>query len=268
MKLELIAREPQVEKCSTPILFVHGAWHGAWCWDEHFLPYFAQQGFTVYALSFRNHGKSESRGQLRWKRGADYVADIAQVVQQIGKPPVLVGHSLGGYVVQKYLERRSVPAAVAVVLLSSVPPTGAVGATLRTFRNHPWAFLKTNLQLRLWPIIGTPKLAQDALFSKSMSEKQVNAYFARLQDESYLAYLDMLFLDLPHPRRIARVPMLAVGGTGDAIISPADVRRTSRTYKADLEIFPGMTHDMMLEPGWQQVADTIIAWTRGVPGIC
>src|ERR1700730_7729875 len=104
MRLELTSSEPENKTHSTPILFVHGAWHGAWCWEEHFLPYFAEQGFTAHALSFRNHGNSESRGQLRWVRAADYVADVAQIVRQIGQPPVLVAHSMGGYVVQKYLE--------------------------------------------------------------------------------------------------------------------------------------------------------------------
>src|SRR5437762_4644186 len=76
MDLELITRKAQGDSYATPLLFVHGAWHGAWCWDEHFLPYFAEQGFDAHALSFRIHGKSESVGQLRWKRAADYVADV------------------------------------------------------------------------------------------------------------------------------------------------------------------------------------------------
>ena len=265
MNLELITRTPESPGHQTPILFVHGAWHGAWCWDEHFLPYFAEQGFTTYALSFRSHGKSESRGQLRWTRGADYVADLAQAIKQIGQPPVLVAHSLGGYVAQKYLERASAPA---VVLLASVPPKGALGATLRTFRNHPWAFIKANLQLRLWPIIGSPALARDAFFSRNMPDEQVNSYFTMLQDESYLAYLDIVFLNLPRPRRISPPPMLVMNGTSDAIFTPREARATARTYNTDLQIIPDMAHDMMLEAGWQEVADRIIAWLKGVPGIC
>jgi len=265
MNLELITRKPQGESYATPLLFVHGAWHGAWCWDEHFLPYFAEQGFDAYALSFRNHGKSESVGQLRWKRAADYVADVAQIVRQIGKPPVLVGHSLGGYIVQKYMEKWPVPAAV---LVSSVPPQGALGASLRTLRKHPWAFAKANLQLRLWPIIGSPQLTHDAFFSKRMPIEQVNSYFARMQDESYLAYLDMVFLNLPRPRRVPRTPMLVLGGTSDAIITTGEARATSRKYGAEVEIFPNMAHDMMLEAGWQAAADRVTNWLKSVPGVC
>jgi pimeloyl-ACP methyl ester carboxylesterase len=264
MNLERITRKPEHAKYATPLLFVHGAWHGAWCWDEHFLPYFAAQGFTVQALSLRNHGRSTSRGQLRGRRGADYVADVAWAVRQLGTPPVLIGHSLGGYVVQKYLEQRPAPA---VVLLASIPPRGALGATLRTVRRRPWAFLQANLQRRLWPIISTPQLTREAFFSRDIPAAQLAAYFARMQDESYLAYLDMLFLHVPRPRRVAPTPMLVLGGADDAIIAPAEVRATARTYHAAGGIFPRLAHDLMLEAGWQAVADRIIAWLQGVPGL-
>ncbi|MBI5715520.1 MAG: alpha/beta hydrolase, partial [Chloroflexi bacterium] len=46
MQLELITRQPASNPRPTPLLFVHGAWHGAWCWAEYFLPYFAQHGYV------------------------------------------------------------------------------------------------------------------------------------------------------------------------------------------------------------------------------
>lgn len=265
MNLELITRSPAKPRCRTPILFVHGAWHGAWCWDEHFLPYFAEQGFTVHALSFRNHGRSDRAGSLRRQRASDYVADVAEAVRRIGASPALVGHSLGGYIAQKYLEEASAPA---VVYLAAVPPRGALGATIRTFRRHPWAMTKANLQLRLWPIIGSPRLAHDAFFSRGMPQDQMAAYFAKMQDESYLAFLDMDFLNLPRPRRIPRIPTLALGGEQDAIISTREVRATAATYGGEAEIFAGRGHDLMLDTGWQEVADRIIAWLRALRGLC
>jgi pimeloyl-ACP methyl ester carboxylesterase len=268
VKLELITRVPEKANCRTPVLFVHGGWHGAWCWDEHFLGYFAERGFTVFALSFRNHGKSQSMGSIRWKRGSDYVADLREIVQEIGQPPVLVGHSMGGYVVQRYLERWKVPAAV---LLASLPPHGMAPAFLRGFRRHPWATAKVLLQMRTWPAVATTQLARDALFSKEMLSDQVEAYFSKLQDESLLVFLDMLFLRRPRPRRVKRVqqvPMLVLDCSGDAQFTSAEVRSTARAYNAESYIFAGMAHDMMLEPGWEGVASRIIDWLRGPPGLC
>lgn len=96
VNLETIKEEPVSDVRSTPILFVHGMWHAAWCWSEHFLPYFARHGYVSHALTLRGHGGSEGWERLRWTSLAEYVSDVEQVVGHIGRPPVLVGHSMGG----------------------------------------------------------------------------------------------------------------------------------------------------------------------------
>jgi pimeloyl-ACP methyl ester carboxylesterase len=156
---EVIERKPEGSIWKTPILFVHGAWHGAWCWDEHFLSYFAEQGYPSYALSVRGHGLSEKQGKLNSFKISDFVSDLAQVAVQLPSPPVLVGHSMGGLVVQKYLEKHFAPAAV---LLASLPTGGLARSATRMAINHPWLFLKATLtanmnagrMLRMLSLIG------------------------------------------------------------------------------------------------------------------
>ena len=234
---------------------MHGAWHGAWCWDEHFLDYFADAGFAVRAVSLRAHGKSGSNKHLRWTRIKEYVADVAQVAAQLPAPPVVIGHSMGGLVTQKYLESH--PAA-AGVLVSSVPPAGALATTLRIAARHPLVFLRANLTLSLWPFVGTPALAREMLFSPRMPKAELDRYFKLLQDESYLAFTDML-LSLPRPKRI-RVPMLVVGGGADRIFYPHEVEATARAYGTRARLFAGMPHDLMVEAGWEAVAEHIRDW--------
>ena len=258
MQLEVIDQTPESPTHETPILFVHGAWHGAWCWTEHFLPYFARAGYRVLALSLRGHGNSEGRNRLRLARIPDYVDDVRQVASQLSTPPVLVGHSMGGLVVQKYLETTHLPAAV---LLASVPPAGVLATTLRILRRHPLAFLKANLTLSLYPIVGTPALTREAFFSADMEEERLMTYFRQVQDESYLAFLGMLVFSLPHPRRV-RTPLLVLGAANDVIFHPSEVEATAHAYHTTAHIFPDMAHDMMLEAGWQAVADRILAWLK------
>ena len=66
MDLEVITRTPEGPARPTPILCVHGAWHAAWCWDEHFLPAFARRGYTAHAVSLRGHRGSGGRASPRW----------------------------------------------------------------------------------------------------------------------------------------------------------------------------------------------------------
>src|SRR5512142_1491827 len=131
MKLEIISKYPSGDMRPTPLLFVHGALHGAWCWDVHFLDYFAQHGYAAHAVNLRGHGNSEGRESLRWARIADFVEDVANAVQQLPAPPVLIGHSMGGFIIEKYLEDHSAPAAV---LLTSPSPAGMLPTVLRVAR--------------------------------------------------------------------------------------------------------------------------------------
>jgi len=69
-----------------PLLFVHGAWHGAWCWEEHFLRYFGDRGWSVKAIDVRGHGSAPGRERLRWTRIAEYVADVAEAAAALPEP--------------------------------------------------------------------------------------------------------------------------------------------------------------------------------------
>ena len=258
MKLELITTGQDTATRPTPIIFVHGAWHGAWCWQANFIPFFARAGFAVTALSLRGHGASEGRARLRRHSIADYVADLTSVAAGLRPAPVLVGHSMGGLIVQKYLERAP---ATAAVLLASVPTSGATATALRVLRHHPVQFAKINLRLSLYPVVETPELAHEYLFSRHTPPELVAAVHPQLQDESYRAFLDMM-TRLPRPKRV-RVPVRVLGAAEDAIFHPAEVQRTARAYGTQATIYPRMGHNMMLEPGWEQVAGDILAWLEG-----
>jgi len=256
MKLEIIHKSGKGKKHNTPLLFVHGKWHGAWCWDEHFLPFFAEQGYEAYALSLRGHGAS--KGKIWGASIADYVNDVEQVAGGLKTRPVLIGHSMGGFITQKYLETHGAPAAV---LLTSIPPYGLWPATFALLRRHPLVVLKVLAQLRMYPVVETAALAQDVLFSANMSSEQVAAYQKRFNDESFRAYLDELGLNLVHAKKV-KTPLLVIGAEKDAVISQKAVRDTAKAYGASAEMFPGTAHDVMLESGWEAVAKRILEWLK------
>src|SRR5208282_4475099 len=120
------------------ILFVHGAFGGAWMWQEHFLRYFRKSGRSVYALSLRGHGRSKGRDQIQSWRFSDYIDDVRCVIEKIGAPIVVVGHSLGGLIVQRLIGRVPMRA---VVLLASAPPEGILLVGHSLVLPHPTALL-------------------------------------------------------------------------------------------------------------------------------
>ncbi len=251
MHLEVLSHRPTGAAHPTPLLFVHGAWHGAWCWDEHFLPYFAERGYEAHALSLRGHGRSA--GRVRWASAVDYVNDLEQVARSFDRLPVLIGHSLGGYVVQKYLAGRRAPGGV---LLASVPVNGILRYLLRYAAQHPAATLQSFIRLNPYWMVATPELSRAAFFSPDTPNTA--AYHDRLQAESFRVALDAALLDLPEPLRVT-APLLVLAATRDAVFTRAEQEATAAAYRVPLEWFD-MAHDMMLEPGWQAVADRILAW--------
>lgn len=51
LNMEVIYHKGMQTLNRPPLVFVHGSFHAAWCWAEHWLPFFSQNGFDSYALS-------------------------------------------------------------------------------------------------------------------------------------------------------------------------------------------------------------------------
>lgn len=255
LNLEVISSGPKSNPKPIPILFVHGMFQGAWAWAENFLPYFSQHGYATYALSLRGHGKSERKGAMRWARLRDYVEDVAQVAQSLQATPIMVGHSMGGMIVQKYLETHLSPAAV---LVASAPPSGLIPTALSLVKHHPIVFLKIMLKLSPMPMVGTPDLYRELFFSDTLPEDRLMEYFGCLSNESYRAMLDMMGLGLPHPERI-KTPILVIGAAHDRSVLPKEYEATAKRYHTQPFMFD-TNHNMMLEDDWQMVADCILDW--------
>ena len=254
--LEVIDKGAVSDSHPVPLLFVHGAWHAAWCWDEHFLGFFADRGYRAVALSLRGHGGSPAGKPLRTCSIADYVEDVRSVAADMPVRPVIIGHSLGGLIVQKYLEAHDAPAGV---LMGSVPPQGSLRSAMRWIKRHPWHFAKITLTGKSLPYVGTPELARERFFSAYTPDDQVVGYAARLQEASARAGFECLMLSLPRPERVT-TRLLILGAQNDGATSQKEVLATARAYHTEAEFFPDMGHNMMLEPGWAAVAERIHTW--------
>jgi len=263
-RLEVIHRPAEGRPAGPPLLFLHGAFTAAWCWDEHMLPWFAARGFESVAFSFRGHGRSEGHAELHGLGIGDYVDDLRQVVAGFDRPPVLIGHSMGGYVAQQYLERGGEGAGL--VLLASVPPSGLWG---------PGAWLWLTRPVLLWQIgtlqwVGNHGATQDmvnaALFNGPEGRTLAKQYMPRMGNESLRACMDIYGPALPGRRLDIEVPALVMGAAKDNLIPPLSVRETADALGIEAHMFENMGHGMMLDGGWRRVAEAIHDWLPGGDG--
>ncbi|HIJ37970.1 MAG TPA: alpha/beta hydrolase [Rhodospirillaceae bacterium] len=241
----------------APLLFVHGSYCAAWIWAEKYLPYFAERGFSANAVSLRGHGGSE--GLLSWASLADFVDDVVKAVAGFKTKPVIIGHSMGGLVVQHYLSKH--PAAAAV-LMSSVPPSGLGSSIMHMTMFSPDVMWQLGLLQSLGPEAVSAEIIRRAFFTSDASVEEVRHLLPKLQSESHRISAELLAPSQPSPPSGPdRPPVLVLGGDADIFLPNSAFRETATFFGADLEILKGAPHGLMIDPlWWQPSADTIIAW--------
>lgn len=244
--LELLEAKPLGgETSGPPILFVHGASHGAWCWRD-WMEAAARKGHHAFAVSLRGHGGSP--GSLLTGRLSTYVDDVIRTAASLPGPPVLVGHSLGGLVVQKAAERY--PAA-GIVLVATIPARPGVGTLFRIATSNPADFVKISLG-------GSLPMRPEYLF-RELSPEEAEGWSAMCGKESPVAQMQVLLHRVPGPPR-GDPPVLVLGAPDDALVPAGDVRDTARRLSAELIEFPGTGHDLMLDGSRDEVANALLDW--------
>ncbi len=240
-----------------PLLFVHGGYCDSWCWDPHFLPWFAENGYPSYALSLRGHGASGGRESLFIAGLDDYAADVERVAAMLPAPPVLIGHSMGAAVVERLLATRPVPAAA---LLAPLPPSGLLTMAARLATERPDYLMQMAM-------LDPSKLSSHVLetlrpfyFSDDVAPALMVEATMHLGVESPRALLDLsLRLHWQLPER-GGTPVLVLGVEGDRVCTPDDVHATAAHHGVDATILPGLAHMMMLERRWTEPAQAIGRW--------
>jgi non-heme chloroperoxidase len=257
-QLEVIRRLPHNGRGKRPpLLFVHGAFTHAGCWDEHFMPWFAERGWRCHALSLRGHGKSKGAELLDAAGLDDYVEDLARVAATLAEPPVLIGHSMGAILVQRYL--RCYPSQGAV-LMAPVPPTGMASTALGLMFTQPMLFMEITRASRGIYSPLTLKVMRDAYFSPELPEKKLLRYVDYFQRESERAIMELTMLGWFQPTHFTGLPVMVLGGEHDAIFPPETLRSTARLFKTQSLALPDLAHVMMLDRNWESAAASIHAW--------
>ncbi|MEM9325592.1 MAG: alpha/beta hydrolase [Bacteroidota bacterium] len=245
----MIYRPATTQPIKDSLLFVHGMCHGAWCWDTGFMEDFAKRGYDCYAMDLMR-GKGPGPATL-----SDFVDQLQQTISELHSDPILIGHSMGGYIIQRYLEERP---ARKVVLLASVPPKGALLPALRFLRNFPsevYNLLRANLQQALTN-------RRRVLYHPQTDQSLIDRRTEQMTQESFPAFLNMVFRRVRNPKQPS-AKTLVVGSYYDGLISVSEVYATAARYDTSAIILSEVGHNMMLEPQAAQVSELILDWLEG-----
>ena len=257
--LEIRQRLPARANGRPPLLFVHGGYCDAWCWEPLFLPWFAARGYPAYALSLRGHGRSPGAEMLFMTGLADYESDVEYVAAQLPEPPILIGHSMGAAIVELIVAKRPVRGAA---LLAPIPPAGLLPVATRLAAQHPDYLVQMTGLDPTRMTLAVLETLRPFYFGDDVDPRLLAQASRHIMAESPRALFDLsLRLHWALPRK-APPPLFVMGAQGDRICLPDDVRATARHHDVEATIVPGLAHMLMLEPGYETAAQPLLRWLR------
>lgn len=242
-----------IEETHRKVLLIHGAWHGGWCWRKHWVPFLEERGFECEAIDLIDHDRPGDLGRI-WPTIPQQVAHVAAALDRMGPDTIIVGHSMGGYIVQRVLEKRS---AAHAVLVASVPRHGVGKVALGTLRNDPRIFFRASLLMDMSGFVTDDEHVRGAFFTADTPDEIVSNTRAQLQNESFRSYLSLLFR-LPRPKRVS-TPVTVVAAEFDPLFDVAGQQDLAEAYSSEAIVIEGAGHDLMLDPRWQQAAEVVAA---------
>jgi pimeloyl-ACP methyl ester carboxylesterase len=241
----------------SPIVMLHGAFVGGWSFEAFRKP-FEAAGHRVLAPDLRGHSAEDPAEAVIGLSLRDYADDLAALCAELESPPILIGHSMGGLVVQ-LAARRIQPQAV--VLLAPSPPWGLVGWSVEeamTAIGAQMAGLMSNGALE-----PSREIMRHGALDR-MSPEAAEPILARMRPESARAVGEALnwWLDPFMTSSIGAgplpVPSLVISGESDQVHPAATGRLVAERIGGDFLSLPQMSHWLLGEPGWEAVADAAL----------
>jgi len=252
------------------IVLVHGLWMTPLSF-EYWAHHLSERGCEVYAPSWPGMERDlralrrspESYADIGFRRIVDH---YEKLILDLDSAPILMGHCFGGLVVQALLDRGLGACGVAI---ASAPIKGIWTLPYSTLRVVTPQLLHPSQCLPL-----TPRQFHYAFMNNTTAEESFRVYqrYAvpgpdHVLFQAELANFNPFAETAVNTRRNNRAPLLMIAGDQDHLVPPSIVKANVRAYRKSTAVteykeFPGRTHFIIAQPGWQEVADYALAWAQ------
>jgi non-heme chloroperoxidase len=257
-----------------PVVFVHGLWMLAASWQP-WRDLFEAEGYATLAPAWPDDPDTVEQARAHpevfaGKKVAQVTDHMAEVIGALQRKPVIIGHSFGGVITEQLAGRGL---ATASVPIDPGPFRGVLPLPLSALR-------------AAWPVIGNPLNYRRAV---ALTYPQFRFAFANAVGETEARELYEAFpvagsgkplfqaavanfnpwtqitVDTLNPRR---GPMLLIGGEKDniaprAIVAASYRRQLRNAAPTEMVQIPNRGHSLVFDRGWQEVADTVLAFLKG-----
>lgn len=224
------------------IVFIHGAYHGTWCWEKRFLRIFREKGYKTHYPDLRASWKEEKQKKLL----ETYVEELGCFVDRLDQKAVIVVHSAYSIVVLEYLKRYS-DNVEAVIFISPLPVK----------LKFPRIVFGGVRQLMLGK--------RRVFFSDRLVEKDAGEYLNKLITREGDLTIETTRKHWEKNEKLP-VPSLFVGSENDNCIKAEWVRENAKLLNGECIIYKELCHDMMLDPAAEEVAKDILQFIKNIKG--
>jgi pimeloyl-ACP methyl ester carboxylesterase len=186
------------------------------------------------------------------------VAHLKRFIETLSERPILIGHSVGGLVVQKLANDGYARLAVPI---SPAPPRGIISLDPHFYRaNAP----HLNFAAAGRPLIMSAKRFHYT-FANTMTRADSDAAFERYTVPESRRVPQSTLTQAGIDFRRPHVPMLVLAGDRDHLTPIDMVRRNVKAYRkgegtVDFQLMRGRSHLLCNQSGWEEVADAALTW--------
>jgi len=256
------------------IVLIHGLWLTPRSW-EGWIDRYQKAGYNVLAPSWPGlEGEVEAirkdPSALKGLKLKTVVDHYERIIRKLDAPPIIMGHSFGGLIVQMLVDRGLGSAGVVIDSAQSagvpVLPLSTIWATI-TVLGNPFTFNGTSSL--------SPKKFNYA-FTNELNEVESKKVYDRYQIPGSNRILWEGALSLLNPNASSKVnyannnraPLLFIAGGNDHLVPPAINKANMRKYVknssavTDYREFPNRTHHTVGQKGWEEVADFALQWAN------
>jgi len=246
------------------IFMVHGMYSAAWVWGKY-LSFFEDKGWSCLTPTLRHH-EIDPEGppppELASTSLLDYAADLEKEILNLEKPPVIMGHSMGGLLAQMLAAKGLAKAAV---LLTPAAPAGILALNPSVIRCF-WSVMTAGA---FWKKSFRPSYENARwAFLEGFSEEEGRKIWEKLVWESGRAVFEigMWPLDKRHAARVdpqsVNIPLLIISGGRDRATPAGIVRKVAARYgsRATYRNFENDAHWVLAQRGWETIAETVAQW--------
>ncbi len=261
---------------NPPIVLIHGLWMTPKSWDT-WAGRFRDAGHQVIAPAWPGIG-NRTPAQVRSAPdalkgiGLESIADALQVdIEKLDEKPIIMGHSFGGLLTQMLADRALGVAYVGVTPGQPAGITTLPFSTVRTAfpilrnpfgRNGASPISKGHFHYTFGNDL--TRAESDAIWEDYAINSYNRVFFegvaAAFNEKGGVSHVDY--------GRTDRAPLLIITGEIDHVVPPAIGKAIVKKYQGsgssavvEYKQFPGRTHRIVSQDGWEDVADFALEWS-------